>query len=118
MPKSQDVVPVVLSILIIILVAILEKQSKMLAAVTATMPLAAPLALWIVHASSGGDQAVLAQFSRGMLLGILPTVAFLLTAWLSTRSGIRLVPTLLVSYGVWGLGFLLLMLIRRRLGLS
>ncbi len=118
MPKSQDVLPVVLSILIIILVAILEKQSKMLAAVTATMPLAAPLTLWIVHVSSGGDQSTLEQFSRGLLLWILPTVVFLATAWLTTRSGKRLNPTLHIRYAVWSLGVLVFMLIRRRLGLS
>ena len=47
--KLQDAVPVLLSTLIIVLVAILEKQSKLFAALTATMPLNAPLALWIVY---------------------------------------------------------------------
>ena len=40
--KAQDILPVILSILVIILVVLLEKQSKLIAALTATMPLAAP----------------------------------------------------------------------------
>ena len=43
--KSQDIIPVVLSIVVILLVAVVEKQSKLFAALTATMPLAAPLGL-------------------------------------------------------------------------
>ncbi len=43
--KSQDIIPVVASVGIIILVAIIEKQSKLVAAVTAVMPIGATLAL-------------------------------------------------------------------------
>ena len=42
--KTQDILPVILSIVVIILVAVFEKQSKLFAALTATMPLTAPLA--------------------------------------------------------------------------
>ena len=69
--KSQDVLPVVLSIIVIILVAVLEKQSKLFAAITATMPLGVPLALWIVYSSSGGEKEAVSSFTLSMLLGIL-----------------------------------------------
>jgi hypothetical protein len=81
--KTQDIVPVILSILVIILVAILEKQSKLIAALTATMPLAAPLALWIVYSSNAGDKAAVSQFSLSLVLGLLPTLAFLIAVWLA-----------------------------------
>lgn len=116
--KANDVIPVVVSILVIILVAILEKQSKLLAAVTATMPLAAPLALWIVYSSVGGDQAQMTLFSRSMVLGILPTVAFLLTVWITTRAGQPFLATILIGYAVWGVGFLLLLALKNVLGLQ
>ena len=116
--KTNDVVPVVISILVIILVAVLEKHSKLLAAVTATMPLAAPLALWIVYSSVGGDQAQMALFSRSLVLGILPTIAFLLTVWITTRAGLPFVATIISGYAVWGLGFLLLLALRNVLGLE
>ena len=42
--RWQDILPVLLSIIVIIAVAVLEKQSKFIAAITATMPLTAALA--------------------------------------------------------------------------
>jgi CDP-diglyceride synthetase len=115
--KWQDVLPVLLSILIIIAVAILEKQSKLAAALTATMPLTAPLALWIVYTSSEGDREATSQFSLGMLLGVFPTIGFLITVWLASRAGFRLVPTILLGYGVWAIGALAIVTLRRFLGL-
>ncbi len=116
--KTNDVVPVLISILVIILVAILEKHSKLLAAVTATMPLAAPLALWIVYSSVDGDQAQMTMFSRSLVLGILPTIAFLLTVWITTRAGFSLLATIVTGYAVWGSGFLLLLALKNVLGLE
>ncbi len=54
--KSQDILPILLSIAVIILVAVLEKQSKFAAAITATMPIGATLAIWIVYSANSGDQ--------------------------------------------------------------
>ncbi len=116
--KTQDVLPVVLSIVVILLVAVLEKQSKLFAALTATMPLAAPLALWIVYASSGGDREAVSSFTLSMFLGFLPTLAFIVTVWLAARAGMKLVPMLLSGYGVWAAGAGLLYLFRNFLGLK
>lgn len=115
--KTQDILPVLLSILVIILVAILEKQSKLIAALTATMPLAAPLALWIVHSSNAGDKAAVAQFSLSLLLGLVPTFAFLIAVWLAARAGMKLAPMLLTGYGVWAAGATLLYLLRHTFGI-
>ena len=115
--KSQDILPVVLSIIVIILVAVLEKQSKLFAALTATMPLAAPLALWIVYSSNSGDKTAVSQFSLSLLLGLLPTMAFLITVWLAARSGMKLVPMILTGYSVWAFGAIILYLLRNILGI-
>jgi hypothetical protein len=116
--KSQDVVPVVLSIIVIVLVAVLEKQSKLFAALTATMPLAAPLALWIVYSSNAGDQEAVSQFSLSLMLGLLPTMAFLITVWLAARAGMKLGPMLFTGYGVWAAGAAILYLLRNTLGIK
>lgn len=116
--KTQDVLPVLLSILVIILVAVVEKQSKLFAALTATMPLAAPLALWIVYSSNAGDKNAVSQFSLSLLLGLIPTMAFLVTVWLAARAGMRLVPMILTGYGVWALGAAALYLLRNILGIK
>jgi len=116
--KTQDILPVVLSIVVIVLVAVVEKQSRLFAALTATMPLATPLALWIVWSANAGNKAIVSQFSLSLLLGVLPTVAFLVTVWLAARAGMKLVPILLTGYGVWAFGAALLYLLRNTLGLK
>ena len=116
--KLQDVLPVLLSILVIILVAILEKQNKLFAAITATMPLTAPLALWIVYSSNAGEKTAVTQFSLSLLLGVLPTFAFLVTAWLAARAGIKLLPMILMSYRVWAIGATILLFLRTTLGIK
>ena len=115
--KTQDILPIVLSILVIILVAMLEKQSKLFAALAATMPLATPLALWIVYSSNSGDKTAVSQFSLSLLLGIFPTLAFLVTVWLAARSGMKLAPMLLAGYGVWVLGAAILYFLRGAFGI-
>jgi hypothetical protein len=116
--KIQDALPVVLSILVIILVAVLEKQSKLFAALTATMPLSAPLALWIVSSSNAGEKTAVTQFSLSLLLGVLPTFAFLVTVWLAARAGMKLLPMILTGYGVWAVGATLLYLFKDSLGIK
>lgn len=115
--KTQDILPVILSILVIVLVAVLERQSKLFAALAATMPLATPLALWIVYSSSAGDKTAVSQFSLSLLLGIFPTLAFLITVWLGARAGMKLAPILLTGYGVWAMGAVILYFLRNTLGI-
>jgi hypothetical protein len=100
--RTQDILPVLISIIIIILVAVIEKQSKLAAAITATMPIGATLALWIVYSANQGERDTMQQFSAGLLVGIIPAIGFLVAAHLSTRAGLKLVPMLLVGYIVWG----------------
>src|SRR5574341_92051 len=114
--KSQDIMPVLLSILVIILVAVLEKQSKLFAALAATMPLSAPLALWIVYSSNSGDKTAVSQFSLSLLLGLLPSLGFLITVWLLARAGLKLVPMIVAGYGVWAVGAIILYFLRNTLG--
>ena len=116
--KSQNIIPVFISILVIILVAVLEKQSKLFAALVATMPLSAPLALWIVYSSNSGDKVAVSQFSQSLLLGLLPSLGFLITVWLGARAGMKLAPMLVTGYGVWAVGALLLYLLRNTLGIK
>jgi uncharacterized membrane protein (GlpM family) len=115
--KWQDVLPVVLSILIIILVAVLEKQSRLVAAITATMPLTATLALWVVYSSTGGEQEPMTAFIGGLIVGIIPTLIFLVAIWFGFRQGLRLVPLIGVGYLSWGAALGVILLLRRLVGL-
>ena len=115
--KTQDILPVLLSIIVIILVAVFEKQSKLAAAITATMPIGATLALWIVYSANRGERDTMEQFSTGLLIGIVPTIGFLVAAWLSARAGLKLIPMLLVGYTVWVVVLGLILIFRRVLGI-
>lgn len=116
--KLQDVLPIILSVLVIIFVAILEKQSKLFAAIAATMPLTIPLALWIVYSSTGGEREAVLQFTQGLVLSLIPTLLFALTAWIAARAGLKLIPIIVSSYSVWAVSTVLMVLIRRWLKLS
>jgi len=100
---SRQIAPVVLSILLIIAVAIVRSYSKTLAALTATMPINIPLALWIVYSANGADQAALVDFTGSLLVGIVGTVACVAAMWLAARAGLRLVPTIAVGYVAWAI---------------
>lgn len=96
------ILPVALSILVIILVAVIRQYSRTIAAITATMPINVPLALWIVYSTADNKKLETAQFSQGLVFGIIPTVAFIIVAWLAARAGWKIGPILAVSYLTWG----------------
>lgn len=98
----QQVLPVAVSIVVIIFIAVAQAYSKTVAAITATMPLTIPLALWIVHAAGGDDrQQAITDFSGSLLVGVGATLVFTLALWLSARAGLGLAPMLAVAYGAW-----------------
>jgi hypothetical protein len=113
--KWHEVIPVFVSLTVIILVAVLQRQSKLIAAVTATMPVTIPLALWIVYSSNQGEKLAVEQFSRGLVLGIIPTMAFAVALWIGARLGLKLLPMIVLGYAVWGSTLTLLLLLRRLL---
>jgi hypothetical protein len=114
--KWNEIAPVMISVTVIILVAVLQRQSKLIAGVTATMPVTIPLALWIVYSSNHGDQAAVAQFTQSLVTGIIPTAAFVATIWLASRAGMKLLPMIGLGYTVWGTILATVIWIRRMWG--
>lgn len=110
----QRVFPVIASILIIISVAIVRHYSKALAPILATMPINIPLAMWILY--DPNDQGGMTQFIRDMSINMMPTLVFLVIAWLASRAGWAIVPTIVVGYVGWGIALGALLLARRMLG--
>ena len=101
-PVIRDrLMPVALSVLVIVLVAIVQERSRALAAILATMPLTAPLAMWIVFSASGGDQRQTADFVRSMVVGFAASLIFVLACWLGLRQAWGFGMTLLVASVVW-----------------
>lgn len=105
----QRVLPVLISIGVILLVAILRQHSRTVAAIAATMPINVPLALWITF-SGDIDAAGKNAFAEGLVLGLIPTFAFLLVAFWATHQGWSVLPIIAVGYIGWGvcLGIILL----------
>ena len=114
--KLHEVLPVAISITVIILVAVINRESKTIAAVTATMPVTIPLSLWIVYSSTGGNRIAMTQFTRGMISGIIPTLAFTLAIWLGARAGMKLIPLIGVGYSAWGVTLTVMLLIQKLSG--
>ncbi len=109
----QRVLPVIASILIIS-VAVVRQYSKALAPILATMPINIPLAMWILYEPN--DQGGMTQFIRDMSINLLPTLVFLVIAWLASRAGWALAPTIVAGYVGWGVALGALLLARRLLG--
>lgn len=117
---SQDTLrqvgPVVLSILVIIAVAVVRNYSRTLAAVTATMPVAIPLSLWIVYTGYAGERAQIREYTDTLPLGLLSTLAFTVAVWLTSRAGWRLWPMIGAGYVAWAGTLAVLLWVRRLAG--
>jgi len=98
---SQRAVTVLLSVLIVILVAVVQERSRHLAAIIATMPLTAPLAMWIVFSASGGDQRQTGDFVGTMVIGSVASLVFVLACWLGFRQAWGFLVTLAFASAFW-----------------
>ena len=98
---SERVVTVALSVLIVILVAVVQERSRHLAAIIATMPLTAPLAMWIVFSASRGDQRQTADFAGSMVIGAVASLVFVLACWFGFRREWGFLITLVFAAALW-----------------
>jgi hypothetical protein len=98
----QRALPTVASIAIILLVTLLRERSRTAAAIIAVMPINVPLALWIVSGAAGATPEVLAQFTRGLFVALIPGLMWLAVAYFAFRAGWSLGIVLLSAYLVWG----------------
>lgn len=108
----RQILPVAVSIAIILLVAVLRNYSKSLAAIFATMPINLPLSLWVIASVGDGDAAELASYAEKLVIGLIPTFAFMIVAWLATRAGLSVFPAIIVGYLGWALVFGSIVLVR------
>lgn len=97
------VLPVIVSIGVIMIVAALRNHSRAVAAIAATMPINIPLTIWIVTSgTTDNNPDALVGFIEGLLIGIIPTVFYLIAAYVAARLGWSLVMVLLAGYAAWG----------------
>lgn len=98
----QKVLPVVTSIGIILLVALLRERSRTAAAIFASMPINIPLALWVVFGSGGPvEPAAEALFLRNIGVGLITTLVWVAIVFGGVKLGWNLLPAIIVGYVVW-----------------
>jgi hypothetical protein len=112
----EQTAPVLVSIVIILLIAVLRAVSKTVAAITATMPLNIMLALWIVYAAEEGEETSVVRFTGSMIMGVAATLACVVAMWLAAKAGWRLLPVIFVGYLAWGTTLFLILSVGRGLG--
>ncbi|MBC7810071.1 MAG: hypothetical protein H7175_02935 [Burkholderiales bacterium] len=115
-PVVQRFLPVVISIAIIIVVAILRDYSKTLAAITATLPVNLPLALWIVATGPNATPEDTVKFSQTLLLGIFSTVLYVVAVWLAMRAGWTLFAAIGAGYVAWAVALGAILFLQRAIG--
>ena len=113
MTGIEKTLPVVASVAIIVLVAVVQQRSRDLAAILASLPLTAPLAAWIVFSASGGDHQHTAQFVRSMLAASIATVIFVLACWYGFRQQWPFPIVMATAFGIWGVLVAMPYLVRR-----
>ena len=97
----EKIVPVAISVVILVLVAVLQDRSREMAAIAAVMPLTMPLAAWIVFSGSGGNHQQTADFVRSMLSAYLPTLVFIGALWYGLRHAWPFPVVIVVAFAVW-----------------
>lgn len=103
----QKALPIITSIVIILIVAVLRERSRTLAAILGTMPINMPLVMWIVWSTPDANQTVLVGFVRSLIIGMVPTLLWLAIVFFVLRSGWHLGIALLSGYVAWGVLLLL-----------
>lgn len=97
----QKTLPVITSIAIILLIAVLRERSRTLAAVLATMPINIPLGLWLIASGSNDDAKVMADFVRSLMISLIPAWVWLFVVFIAIRAGWNLWASIGSGYAVW-----------------
>ena len=99
--STQRIYQLLVSFGILTVIALVSERSHVLASVISVMPFNITFGLWFVYTSNGGDAALSADFSRMVILGLIPTMLFTAACWFGFRQGWPLGRVLVVSYAVW-----------------
>jgi hypothetical protein len=99
----QKSLPIITSIVIILIVAALRERSRTLAAILSTMPINMVLGLWIISGSANATPETTVNFVRSLLVGMGPTLIWLVVLYLALRAGWGTLVSVVTGYSVWGL---------------
>lgn len=89
---------------IIVASVLAGRKAPTLAGLLATMPLTTLVVLIWLHSETPSDYERMVRFTRGVLWGILPSMAFFLTARVCFEKQLPFAAALGVSFCVWAAG--------------
>ncbi len=116
--KPQEVYPVLISIVIIIAVAFLQRQSKLAAAIISTTPIRAALAMWVVYAAVEGNKEAVVKFNGSVALSLISTILFAIGAWWAAKQDMKIGGIMLTGYGAWAVATGIIYAFRQVLGIG
>jgi len=116
--KTNEILPVLISIVLLVLAALLQKQSKLISAMISTTPIRISLTMWVIYAAVEGSKQEMTQFTQGIIFSLIPTFLFAIGAWLAARAGMKISGILLSGYGTWAISAGILYLLRQTLGIG
>ena len=97
----QLLIKIALSVAIILAATSIGKKLPSTAGLIGVIPLTGALVLVWMYLENNGNSAVMQEFTKGALWGILPSILFFLVAFVCFKKDLSLPLVLLSSFGVW-----------------
>ncbi|OHB78531.1 MAG: hypothetical protein A2Z25_02165 [Planctomycetes bacterium RBG_16_55_9] len=94
-------IKLIVSVSIIILCTQIGRKFPTLGGLIAVMPLTGLIVMLWLHNDHPGNFALMTDYTRGVLWGIVPTALFFLTAFICFRRHLPLWIVLCASFAVW-----------------
>ena len=100
----NTLVKLCIAVAIILFCTQIGKRFPTLAGLIATMPLTGLIVLVWLYSDHPGDYDLMMNYSKGVLWGILPSIAFFLVAFICFAKHLSLPAVLSASFAVWLMG--------------
>jgi uncharacterized membrane protein (GlpM family) len=89
------------TVLIIIFCVQIGKKAPTLAGLIATAPITTLIVLLWLWSDKPGDFKLMADYTKGVLWGIIPTAIFFAAAFVCFKKNLSILPTLSISFTAW-----------------
>jgi uncharacterized membrane protein (GlpM family) len=94
-------IKILITICVIIFCTQIGRRWPSLAGLIATMPLAGLIVLLWLYSDNPGNFKLMADFTKGAIFGIIPTIFFFLVAFICFRKQLNIRIVLTASFVVW-----------------
>jgi uncharacterized membrane protein (GlpM family) len=98
------IVKLFMTVAIIVLCVQVGRRVPSMAGLIATMPLTSLLVLLWLYVDQRKDPALLVNYAKGAMFGILPSFLFFVAAFVCLKRGLPFPAALGISFTVWALG--------------